>query len=417
MIAIVQPHRYTRLQSLFDAFARCFNDADTVIVADVYPAGEAPIAGVDKEALTAAINAHGHRHALALPGPGQARGAGARVRQARRLCHLPRRRQHHAMGLCAARGARRGVNATAIAALAPDFRGRVSYDAPLAPLHLVSRRRPGRCAGLARPTRTISPICSAALPREIPVTVIGVGSNLIVRDGGVRGVVDPARRPRFRRDRDRRRSSRRSPARPRSTPPSRRAAAEAGIDGLAFLRGVPGAIGGALRMNAGAHGGEIKDVLRRGARLRPRRRAGALRQRRDGLFLSPQRGAGRRRSSPAPCCRAAPASAPTIEAEMERITARARGFAADPREDRRLDVQEPAGRQGLAVDRRRRLPRPRRRRRAGFDDALQFPHQPRRGDAPPTSRRSARRCGGACARRAASSWNGRSSGSAIAASP
>src|SRR5450755_604479 len=69
VIAVVQPHRYSRLQSLFDAFALCFNDADTVIVADVYPAGEAPIPGVDKEALTAAINAHGHRHALALPGP------------------------------------------------------------------------------------------------------------------------------------------------------------------------------------------------------------------------------------------------------------------------------------------------------------------------------------------------------------
>ena len=69
VIAVVQPHRYTRLQSLFDSFAFCFNDADTVIVADVYPAGEAPIAGVDKEALAAAINAHGHRHAIALPSP------------------------------------------------------------------------------------------------------------------------------------------------------------------------------------------------------------------------------------------------------------------------------------------------------------------------------------------------------------
>jgi UDP-N-acetylmuramate--alanine ligase len=69
VIAIVQPHRYTRLQSLFDAFASCFNDADTVIVADVYPAGEAPIPGVDKEALAAAINAHGHRHALTSPSP------------------------------------------------------------------------------------------------------------------------------------------------------------------------------------------------------------------------------------------------------------------------------------------------------------------------------------------------------------
>ncbi|WP_158817036.1 UDP-N-acetylmuramate--L-alanine ligase [Methylocapsa sp. S129] len=74
VIAIVQPHRYTRLQSLFEQFASCFNDADTVIVADVYPAGEAPIEGADKSALVAAINAHGHRHAVALASPDQLAG-------------------------------------------------------------------------------------------------------------------------------------------------------------------------------------------------------------------------------------------------------------------------------------------------------------------------------------------------------
>jgi len=74
VIAVVQPHRYTRLQSLFDSFALCFNDADIVIVADVYPAGEAPIEGVDKGALVAAINAHGHRHAIALPSPDKLAG-------------------------------------------------------------------------------------------------------------------------------------------------------------------------------------------------------------------------------------------------------------------------------------------------------------------------------------------------------
>jgi UDP-N-acetylmuramate--alanine ligase len=66
VIAVVQPHRYTRLASLFDAFATCFNDADSVIVTDVYPAGEAPIEGVNKAALAAAIASHGHRHAVAL---------------------------------------------------------------------------------------------------------------------------------------------------------------------------------------------------------------------------------------------------------------------------------------------------------------------------------------------------------------
>lgn len=69
VIAVVQPHRFTRLQSLFDQFATCFNDADAVIVADVYAAGEQPIAGIDRDHLVQAIKAHGHRHAVALDNP------------------------------------------------------------------------------------------------------------------------------------------------------------------------------------------------------------------------------------------------------------------------------------------------------------------------------------------------------------
>ncbi|MGA0563430.1 UDP-N-acetylmuramate--L-alanine ligase [Ancylobacter sp. VNQ12] len=69
VIAIVQPHRYTRLQSLFDQFATCFNDADHVIVADVYAAGEAPIPGVDRDHLVEALRARGHRSVQPLPGP------------------------------------------------------------------------------------------------------------------------------------------------------------------------------------------------------------------------------------------------------------------------------------------------------------------------------------------------------------
>jgi UDP-N-acetylmuramate dehydrogenase len=97
------------------------------------------------------------------------------------------------------------------------------------------------------------------LPREMPVTAIGLGSNLIVRDGGVEGVVirlgrgfaDIAVEPGNR-------------IRAGTAVPDvkvARAAADAGIAGLAFLRGIPGAIGGALRMNGGAYGRETKDVL------------------------------------------------------------------------------------------------------------------------------------------------------------
>ena len=71
VIAVVQPHRYTRLQTLFEQFCTCFNDADAVIVAHVYPAGEAPIAGIDRDALVAGLRARGHRHVLALDGAGQ----------------------------------------------------------------------------------------------------------------------------------------------------------------------------------------------------------------------------------------------------------------------------------------------------------------------------------------------------------
>jgi UDP-N-acetylmuramate--alanine ligase len=69
VIAVVQPHRYTRLAALFDQFCTCFNDADAVIVAQVYPAGEAPIKGVNRDALVQGLRTHGHRHVVALDGP------------------------------------------------------------------------------------------------------------------------------------------------------------------------------------------------------------------------------------------------------------------------------------------------------------------------------------------------------------
>ena len=103
VIAVVQPHRYTRLQSLFEEFCTCFNDADAVIVADVYPAGEAPIPGIDRDHLCAGpararpsrSDSAANPHELARLVHGMARPG--------RLRRLSRRRQYHAMGVCAAR--------------------------------------------------------------------------------------------------------------------------------------------------------------------------------------------------------------------------------------------------------------------------------------------------------------------------
>ncbi len=71
VIAVVQPHRYSRLRDLRDDFARCFGDADAVIVADVYAAGEAPIAGIDRDMLVERIGRAGQQRVYALDGPGQ----------------------------------------------------------------------------------------------------------------------------------------------------------------------------------------------------------------------------------------------------------------------------------------------------------------------------------------------------------
>jgi len=69
IVAIVQPHRYTRLHDLFEQFCTCLNTADTAIIAPVYPAGEAPIPGVDRDALMEGLRAHGHKRVFGIDGP------------------------------------------------------------------------------------------------------------------------------------------------------------------------------------------------------------------------------------------------------------------------------------------------------------------------------------------------------------
>jgi UDP-N-acetylmuramate--alanine ligase len=82
IIAVVQPHRYSRLKYLFEDFCTCFNDADTVIVADVYAAGEEPIEGIDRAALVEGLQARGHRNVISLDGPEHLAAAIAAIAEA-----------------------------------------------------------------------------------------------------------------------------------------------------------------------------------------------------------------------------------------------------------------------------------------------------------------------------------------------
>jgi UDP-N-acetylmuramate dehydrogenase len=147
--------------------------------------------------------------------------------------------------------------ATTLKTTMSDLRGRLLPNQPLADLTWFRVGGPAQVLFMPEDEQDLGYFLRE-LPLEISVTTVGLGSNLIVRDGGVEGVVI--------------RLGRGFSAiavdgvniRAGAAVPDvkvARAAQEAGIAGLSFLRGIPGSIGGALRMNGGAYGGETKDVL------------------------------------------------------------------------------------------------------------------------------------------------------------
>ncbi|NEU13712.1 UDP-N-acetylmuramate dehydrogenase [Methylobacterium sp. BTF04] len=205
----------------------------------------------------------------------------------------------------------------AIRAAAPSLRGRLIANQPLSDLTWFRVGGPAQVLFTPADDEDLS-VLLAALDPETPVTVIGLGSNLIVRDGGVPGVVVRLGGKAFGSvaiDGEHLRAG-------TALPDMRlaKAAAEAGLDGLAFFRGIPGSVGGALRMNAGAHGGETTDVL---VEARGIDRRGTLR-----TFSHAEMGFAYRHSG-APgdviftqaVFRGRPGNRAAIEAEMERVTA------------------------------------------------------------------------------------------------
>src|SRR5215203_5300110 len=140
----------------------------------------------------------------------------------------------------------------------PKLRGRLLANQSLAELTWFRVGGPAQVLFMPEDEEDLAYLF-AHLPADIPATVIGLGSNLIVRDGGVPGVVI-----RLGRGFNEVKVEEGTRVRAGTAVPDvkvARAAQEAGIAGLAFLRGIPGAIGGALRMNGGAYGGETKDIL------------------------------------------------------------------------------------------------------------------------------------------------------------
>src|SRR5476651_11621 len=140
----------------------------------------------------------------------------------------------------------------------PDLRGRLLANQTLAELTWFRVGGPAQVFFMPQDENDLAYFLQN-LPAEIPVTVIGAGSNLIVRDGGVPGVV--VRLGRGFNESKPEDNHRVAAGSAMLDVTVARAAQTAGISGLAFLSGIPGTVGGALRMNGGAYGGETKDVL------------------------------------------------------------------------------------------------------------------------------------------------------------
>jgi UDP-N-acetylmuramate dehydrogenase len=150
------------------------------------------------------------------------------------------------------------MNGVALLAQLPKPRGRIEANVPLADLTWFRTGGPAEILFTPADESDLADFMEAT-PASVPVTILGVGSNTLVRDGGVPGIV-------IRLGRGFAEVSAEAGHRLRAGTAAldvrvARIAAENGIDALTFLRGIPGTIGGALRMNGGAYGGETKDVL------------------------------------------------------------------------------------------------------------------------------------------------------------
>jgi UDP-N-acetylmuramate dehydrogenase len=140
----------------------------------------------------------------------------------------------------------------------PELRGKLDANAPTAPLSWFRTGGPAQVLYTPADESDLAYFLSR-LDRQVPVLVVGLGSNLLIRDGGWEGVV--IRLAKGFSDIVTEEGHRIRAGAGAPDVKVARSAAEAGIAGLSFLRGIPGTIGGALRMNGGAYGGEVKDVL------------------------------------------------------------------------------------------------------------------------------------------------------------
>lgn len=251
VLTMFQPHRYSRTQKLRKEFGAAFDDADKLVVADVYPASEAPIPGISGQTIVDEVIAHGHRDATFQPQLNRVHcEIGNALDDGDLVLSLGAGNIHEQLSILAADL----VIAEKLKAIVGD-EGDVRLYEPLAKHTTLRVGGPADFWVEPRNEKSLGELIRFCKRENLPLFIIGRGSNLLVRDGGIRGVVVHPSGGEFDKiDIVRCEINAGAGAKLKDVA---YAARGANLGGLEWMEGIPGEVGGGLRMNAGAMGSQL----------------------------------------------------------------------------------------------------------------------------------------------------------------
>src|SRR5213080_1307406 len=257
VLAMFQPHRFSRTKALCHKFGDAFDDADRVVVTDVYPASETPIPGISGQTIADEIARHGHRGVSYQPRfEWVHRDIGNMLDAGDLILSMGAGNIHEQLSILAAD-----------LVIAEKLKTIVGEEGDVRLYEPLSKHTTLRVGGPAqfwvepRNENAFAELIRFCRSENLPLFVIGRGSNLLVRDGGIRGVVVHPRGGDF--DKIEVNGSEITAGAGVKLREVAYAARAANLGGLEWMEGIPGAVGGGLRMNAGAMGAQtFENVVR-----------------------------------------------------------------------------------------------------------------------------------------------------------
>jgi len=255
VLTMFQPHRYSRTKSLRKEFGCAFDDADRVVVTEVYAASEAPIPGISGETIANEVAAHGHPDVRYEPHfESIHRDVGNMLDSGDLVLSLGAGNIHEQLSALAAD-----------LVIAERLKEIVGGEGDVRLYEPLSKHTTLRVGGPAqfwvepRDEKTFGELIRFCRRESLQLFVIGRGSNLLVRDGGIRGVVAHPSRGDF--DKIEVKGNEITAGVGAKLKDVAYAGKAAGLGGLEWMEGIPGAVGGGLRMNAGAMGAQTFENL------------------------------------------------------------------------------------------------------------------------------------------------------------